>query len=143
MGKGTKIMALTDHRGLPLSITVENGSPHESKLVAGLLEGASKIPKYLLADKAYDSDKLDMYVEEAHQAEVIAPHKKNRKKKATQDGRKLRRYKNRWKVERFFGWLDWQRRLTVRWEYHSINFFGFVLLAAIRILLRHWIPNDL
>ena len=33
---------------------------------------------------------------------MVAPHKKNRKRAATQDGRRLRRYKRRFKVERFF-----------------------------------------
>ena len=37
---------------------------------------------------------------------MIAPHRSNRKKAATQDGRKLRRYRRRWKVERLFDWLQ-------------------------------------
>jgi transposase len=43
--------------------------------------------------------------------EMIAPHRHNRKKAKTQDGRKLRRYKRRWKVERLFAWLGNFRRL--------------------------------
>lgn len=35
-------------------------------------------------------------------AEMLAPHRKNRKKKKTRDGRKLRRYKRRWKIECLF-----------------------------------------
>jgi transposase len=27
----------------------------------------------------------------------------------------------RWLVERFFAWLQWQRRIVVRWEYHAQN----------------------
>jgi transposase len=30
-----------------------------------------------------------------------------------------------WKVERLFAWLHNFRRLVVRYEYHSDNFFGF------------------
>jgi hypothetical protein len=37
--------------------------------------------------------------------ELIAPHRRNRKKPKTQDGRPLRRYKRRWKIERLFAWL--------------------------------------
>ena len=51
--------------------------------------------------------------------DIVAPHKKNRKKAATQDGRRLRRYKRRFKVERFFSWLE---ELVVRWEYHAANY---------------------
>ncbi len=49
---------------------------------------------------------------------------------------KLRRYERRGLVERFFAWLQWQRRLLVRWEYYAGNFLGFVQLASIVILLR-------
>jgi len=47
-----------------------------------------------------------------------------------QDGRRLRRYERRWLVERFFAWIQWQRRLLVRWEYYAENFLGFVQLAS-------------
>ena len=54
----------------------------------------------------------------------------------TQDGRSLRRYRRRWKVERLFAWLHNFRRLVNRWEYDVMNFFGFVQLGCIVILLR-------
>jgi len=41
-------------------------------------------------------------------------------------------------VERFFAWRQWRRRLVVPWEYYPLNFLGFVQLAAICILLRHF-----
>jgi transposase len=55
----------------------------------------------------------------------------------TQDGRSLRRYKRRWKVERLNSWLLSYRRIAVRYEYKVENYIGFVHLACIRILLRH------
>jgi len=70
--------------------------------------------------------------------ELIAPHKANRKKAPTQDGRKLRRYRRRWKIERLFAWLQNFRRIVVRYEYHSDNYLGFVHLACIVILLRNY-----
>ena len=54
------------------------------------------------------------------------------------NGRRLHRYQRRWIVERFFAWMQWQRRLLVRWEYYPANFLGFVQLAAICILLRQF-----
>ncbi len=54
----------------------------------------------------------------------------------TQDGRKLRRYKRRWKIERLFAWLLNSRRLVVRYERHAENFLGFVQLGCIVILRR-------
>jgi transposase len=67
---------------------------------------------------------------------LIAPHRANRKPPATQDGRPLRRYRRRWKIERLFAWLQNFRRLVVRHEYHAENFLGFVHLGSIVILLR-------
>jgi hypothetical protein len=41
----------------------------------------------------------------------------NRVNKKTQVGRRLRRYERRWSVARFSVWMQWHRRLLVRWEY--------------------------
>jgi transposase len=44
----------------------------------------------------------------------------------------------RWIVDRFFAWIQWQRRFLVRRECCAQNFFGFVQLAAMVILLRQF-----
>jgi len=98
----------------------------------------TKTPKRLIGDKAYDSDPLDERLREKHGVELIAPHKSNRRKPKTQDGRPLRRYKRRWKVERFFAWLYNFRRLAVLYEYYAENFLGLLQLACIIILLRYF-----
>jgi transposase len=92
-------------------------------------------PERLIGDKAYDSDLLDAELATLD-IEMVAPHKSNRKKAKTQDGRKLRRYKRRWKIERLFAWLQNCRRILVRYEYHDANYLGFVHLGCILILLR-------
>ena len=61
-------------------------------------------PKNLIGDKAYYSDPLETQLLKDYGIEVIAPHRRNRKSKKTQDGRKLRRYVRRWKIERLFSW---------------------------------------
>jgi len=91
----------------------------------------------LIGDKAYDSDPLDRKLREKHKVELIAPHKENRSKPATQDGRSLRRYCRRWKIERFFAWLHNFRRLVTRWERKLDNFRAMLYLGCIVILLRH------
>jgi transposase len=94
-----------------------------------------KLPARLIGDKAYDSDKLDEKLAEHYGIEMIAPNRRNRRK--TQDGRKLRLYRRRWRVERLFAWLHHFRRLVTRWEYHIDNFLGFVRLGCLHLLLRH------
>jgi len=68
---------------------------------------------------------------------MIAPHRRDRKKRKTQDGRKLRRYKRRRKVELLFAWLENFRRLVVRYERRAENYLGFARLGRIVILLRY------
>jgi transposase len=100
-------MAIKDASGVPIAAHVESASPHEVKLVeqtigSGFIEYA---PYRLIGDKAYDGDGLDMKLLFQRGVEIIAPHRRVRKKPKTQDGRKLRRYRLRWKVERLFAWL--------------------------------------
>jgi transposase len=94
------------------------------------------LPERLIGDKAYDADALDQTLAEEYGIEMISPNRSNRKRK-TQDGRPLRRYRRRWKVERIFAWMQNYRRLVTRWEYHIENFLGFVQLACLLMLLRH------
>jgi len=138
-GKGVKIMGIVDRNGLPVAVSTHAANHHEVTLVQlsfdfYMIEAK---PENLIGDRAYDSDKLDAELREDG-VNLIAPHKSNRVKPKTQDGRKLRRYQRRWLVERFFSWLQWQRRLLVRWEYYMENFLGFVQLASISILLKRF-----
>jgi transposase len=137
-GKGTKIMGIADGHGLPLALRAESASPAEVKLAAQTLEERfiADVPERLIGDKAYDSDALDRELMENFGTDMIAPNKVNRRV-PTQDGRPLRRYVRRWKIERLFAWLFNFRRLVVRYEYHVENFQGFLHLAAAIILLRH------
>ena len=131
-------MAIADAAGFPVAAHVESASPHEVTLVEETIDSCftEHAPDKLIGDKAYDSDKLDQQLYDDRDVEMIAPHRKSRKKPRTQDGRKLRPYKRRWKVERLFAWLQNFRRLVVSYEYHVENFLGMVLLGCTKILLR-------
>ncbi len=119
-----------------MSLCIESASPHEVKLVHSTLVEMviPEAPPNLVGDNAYDSDKLDAELKQ-YGIEVIAPHRSNRKNK-TQDGRGLRRYRRRWKIERLFAWLQSFRRLVVRYERHAENFLGMLHLGCCIILLR-------
>ena len=96
------------------------------------------LPQRLIGDRAYDSDPLDADLA-TQGVEMIAPHRRGRVKAKTQEGRKLRRYKRRWKVERLFAWLGNFRRLVVRYEHKLENYLAFVKLGCIIILLRTYL----
>lgn len=138
-GKGSKIVAIADRHGLPIAVHVASARPNEAILVEACLgqRFLTEAPTRLIGDKAYDSDPLDQRLRNTLGVQLISPHRWNRSKPATQDGRSLRRYRRRWKIERLFAWLHNFRRLVVRWEYHSENFFAMIQLACAVILLRH------
>jgi transposase len=117
---------------------VASASPGEVRLVEATLDDRfiDAYPPRLIGDKAYDSDPLDLQLADEFGIELIAPHRDNRVRPATQDGRALRRYKRRWVVERFFAWLHNSRRLVTRWERHVENFVGMLQLGCMRILLN-------
>jgi transposase len=95
------------------------------------------VPGRMIGDKAYDSDPLDERLLRKYGIEMISPNREGRKR-LTQDGRPLRRYKRRWKVERLFAWLTQFRRIVVRYESKIENYLGFLHLACTKILLRYF-----
>jgi transposase len=145
-GKGTKWMVVVDGRGLPLGNYLHSASPAEVKLaettLATIRVGRShhsghprQKPMRVIADKAYDSDPLRKRLRQRG-IELICPHKRNRVRPATQDGRVLRRYKRRWIVERTNAWLGNFRRLVVRYD-RSLTIYGaFFHIACFMIVLR-------
>jgi transposase len=145
-GKGTKWMVVVDGRGLPLGNYLHSASPAEVKLAETTLATIRvgrrhhagrprQKPVRVIADKAYDSDPLRKRLRQRG-IELICPHKKNRVRPATQDGRSLRRYRRRWIVERTNAWLGNFRRLVVRYD-RSLTIYGaFFHIACFMIVLR-------
>jgi len=138
-------MVVVDGQGVPLGGTLASASPAEVKLIEATLEQV-KVPrrgrgrprkrmKRLIADKAYDSDPLRKRLK-ALKIDLICPHRRNRTKAKLQDGRKLRRYRRRWKIERTFSWLGNFRRLVVRWDRLITVYRAFFYLACLIITLR-------
>lgn len=131
-------MVVADAHGLPLALCAQSAQPAEVKLVKETLKCCPRgmKPKWLIGDKAYDSDPFDIKLK-IKKMKMIAPHKSNRKKAATQDVRELRRYKRKWKVEPFNAWLRNFRRIVVRWDFYQENDTAFLYLAAFLILWKY------
>lgn len=132
-------MVLTDGHGLPLGAIISSASPAEVTLIEPLLDARQlrRRPRRLIYDRAADSDPLRERL--AYRGtELISPHRRKRVKPATQDGRKLRRYRRRWIVERSISWIQNFRRLVTRYEYHAQLFHGFVQMACLVITLNQF-----
>jgi len=145
-GKGTKWMVVVDGQGVPLGKQLYSASPNEVRLAEETLASIHvarrhrggrprQKPRRVIADRAYDSDPLRKRLA-ARGIELVAPHRWNRSKPRTQDGRALRRYKRRWKVERTLAWLGNFRRLVVRYDRSDTIYEAFFHIACFMITLR-------
>ena len=92
-------------------------------------------PARLIYDKAADADDLRKRLR-ARGVDLISPHRRNRKRASLQDGRMLRRYKGRWKVERTISWVGNFRRLVVCWDRQIEVYRGFFHIAYMLIVLK-------
>lgn len=131
-------MVIADANGLPISAEIFSASSHEVTLVEATLDGCfiDTEPEKLIGDLAYDSDPLDDVLAKRG-IDLISPHKSNRVRPITQDGRKLRRYHRRYKIERTNAWIQAFRRIVLRWEWKVQNFSAFVHLGCAIILGRY------
>lgn len=138
-------MVVADGNGIPLGILLCSATPNEVKLIERTLQQI-RVPKIgrgrprthvsrLIYDKAADSDKLRLRLK-THGTDLITPHKVNCVKPPLQDGRKLRRYRRRWKIERTNAWILDFRHCVVRHDREITMFTAYVLLACIVIALR-------
>jgi transposase len=110
--------------GVPLATVSASASVGETQLVVPTLEQLIE-PRYgfpilwpsiMVADKAYDSDPLRSRLD-ALGITLLAPHRRNRTPDTqTNDGRRMRRYRNRWRVERTFAHAGNYRRFATRYE---------------------------
>lgn len=132
-------MVLSDGNGLPLAIDVESANVAEVNLIEKLLDRSytSKVPAKLIYDRAADSDPLRTRLADRG-IELICPHRKSRVRRNTQDGRPLRRYRRRWKIERTMSWLHDFRRIVTRYEFYAFLFLSFAKIATLLIILRRF-----
>jgi transposase len=138
-------MVVVDGQGVPLGSQLTSASPAEVRLAEPTLDAIAlprggrgrphKRPWRVIADRAYDSDPLRWRLLR-RQIVLLVPHRKRRRKPPLNDGRCLRRYRKRWKVERTFAWLGNYRRLVVRYDRRLSMYRAFFHLACALITLR-------
>lgn len=132
-------MMCVDAQGIPLIVDTESANRHEVNLIQPLIEKITlqnRQPERLIYDKAADSQPLRDTIL-AMGTDFICPHRKFKNgKQKSQDGRKLRRYKRRWIVERSIAWLHNFRRIVTRWEYHDYLYLNFVKLACLFTMIK-------
>jgi transposase len=138
-------MVVVDGQGVPLGSQLTSASPAEVRLAESTLATVSvprggpgrpqKRPQRVIADRPYDSDPLRWRLLRRGML-LISPYRKGRKVSALNDGRTLRRYRKRWKIERTFAWLGNYRRLVGRYDRRLDMYQAFFHVACVLITLR-------
>jgi transposase len=135
-------MIVADGHGLPIGLYVASARPHESTLAEPTLatvqvpqrRGRPRTrPQELVADKGYDSQAFRQQLRRRGIKPTI-PTFERRHRQRPKRGRPLRvgpSYRQRWKVERCFGWMDNCRRLVVRYERRIEHYRAFCVVAII------------
>ncbi|KRB85343.1 transposase [Sphingomonas sp. Root710] len=121
----TKLHAVTDANGRPLSFFMTAGQISDYIGAAALLDGLPKT-QWLLADRGYDAD----WFRDALEAKGIKPCIPGRKSRNEPIKYDKRRYRRRNRIEIMFGRLkDW-RRVATRYDRCPTAFFAAIALAA-------------
>ena len=128
-----------------MATLLESATPNEVKLIEPTIAKV-RVPKLgrgrpkttlkrLIYDKVADSDPLRHRMK-ARRIDLISPHRENRVKPPLQDGRKLRRYRRRWKIERTISWIQDFRHWVVRYDREISMFTAYTQLACVVIAQR-------
>jgi transposase len=130
-GLTTKIHAVVDANGNPVTLKLSEGQAHDGRSAGELLDtlGDGQI---LLADRGYDSDALRAAVTSRGAWANIKPMPNRVNIPAFSPW--LYGYRNL--IERFFNKLKHFRAIATRFEKHDANYLALVKLAASRIWMR-------
>ena len=114
---------------MPLKFILTAGQSSDMLQAIPLLQGEQA--EYVIADRGYDADFIVNYIRKINAIPVIPP-KSNR---IIQREYNKNIYKDRNRIERFFGRLKQFRRIATRFEKIQLNFEALIYLACIFLWL--------
>ncbi len=121
---------MVDGLGIPIDFKLTGGQVDDSTMAIPLLKG--KKSKYIIADKAYDTNANRAMLESSGR-EAVIPNSKRRSEKFDYD---FDVYKERTLVECFIGWTKKFRRIATRYEKTSLMYAGMIAITCILAWLR-------
>ena len=130
-GLNTKLHAVVDGLGNPVTFLLSAGNDHDSIHAIELLDKVKISGSNVLADRAYGAQVVRAYISEHGASYVISP-RSNISEPWPVD---WHLYKERHLIECFFQKIKWFRRVATRYDKLDTSFLAFVYLAAIAILL--------
>lgn len=126
-GLTTKILAATDKGGRLIRYLLLPGNAAESPGLVPLVDGIATKGNVVIADKAYDSDRIRNSLAASGIIAVI-PWKRNRKTPQSLDEA---RYRTRHLVENYFARIKQFRRIATRYDKTDTSFAAMIDLVAI------------
>ena len=130
-GLNTKLHAVVDGLGKPVTFLLSAGNDHDSIHAIELIDKVEISGSNVLADRAYGAQAIRAYIS-MHGASYVIPPKSNISESWSVD---WHLYKERHLIECFFQKIKWFRRIATRYDKLDASFLAFVYLAAIAILL--------
>jgi transposase len=122
-GLSTKIHVAVDALGNPLRLILTPGQINDCTQAEALIDGITA--KHVLADRAYDTDRIRAYL--AFRADAVIPAKATRKQPVPHDEDL---YKERHLVECFINKIKHFRRVATRYDKTAAAFLAFVAIAS-------------
>ena len=125
-GLTTKLLAATDRGGNLIRYLLLPGNAAESPGLVPLTDGIAAEGSVVIADKAYDTDKIRESLA-ANGIIAVIPSRSNRRYPVPLD---KPRYKTRHLVENYFARIKQYRRIATRYDKTDTSFAGMVDLVA-------------
>ncbi len=145
--KGIKLSVITEKDGLPIALFIAPANYHDSRLYLPTIQDIKiKLsigrpitrPKLINADSAYDTKEIRGYNRKKGIITNIPVNKRNRKnpRKGRPSGFNKIEYAGRDAVERFFSWIEANKKIYPRHERLEQSYLGLVMLACSLMLWR-------
>ena len=119
---------MADAEGRPIAFALTPGNVADISMAIPILEGIAR-PKRLIADRAYDADKLRAWLK-ARRIKPVIPSTAFRNKPYPLD---RAAYRRRNVIERSFGRLKNWRRIATRYHRLAQNYLAAIALVSIVI----------
>jgi transposase len=147
--KVSKLSLITDIKGAPLNIYLDNGSINDSKLIIKQLElfNNNKFIKkdnnnIFIGDSGYDSNPLRNKLKELELGILITKKNirntknKDKLKKLKLTNKEKKYLSKRYRIELTNNKFKQYKRINIRYDKYTTNFIKYILLAAIEIIIK-------
>lgn len=149
-GFGTKLIFVSDGRGIPLAVHAVAGQRHESLYAEPTIEDVRitrleqsdrKWPAALAGDRGLSVPRIRRWLAEREIEDVIPYRSDEVRRMDGEPDFDHETYKQRNAIERLIGWLKEFRRIAMRYEKLALHYLAMVKIAMTRLLMRRYFAD--